>query len=49
MKVIPTAPAPRVRPLWERHELFREPHYDNSLAWRDEYDDEDNTEPEPTA
>lgn len=41
----PPAPAPRVRPLWERADLFREPQYtDGQIYGRDEDEDPDDGE-----
>jgi len=37
----------RVRPLWERHQLFREPAYDPSIALDDEDSAEDDDAPAP--
>jgi hypothetical protein len=34
----PTAATPRVRPLWERSELFREPTYDPTITLEDQDD-----------
>jgi hypothetical protein len=34
----PTVAAPRVRPLWERSELFREPTYDPAITLDDQDD-----------
>lgn len=41
----PPLQAPRVRPLWERAELFREPQYQDGTEWdaadRDSDEDDD--------
>lgn len=42
----PPLQAPRVRPLWERAELFREPQYQDNFQWdtADERSDVDDDE-----
>lgn len=46
---IPPLQAPRVRPLWERHELFREPTYDPGITLDDEDTSEEGDAPSPAA
>ncbi|WP_176742632.1 hypothetical protein [Streptomyces sp. LUP47B] len=48
----PTVAAPRVRPLWERSELFREPTYDPTITLDDQDDngsDSEDDEPRTSA
>jgi hypothetical protein len=42
----PVVQAPRVRPLWERDELFREPQYQDGALWEGEDDTDDEPSPE---
>lgn len=44
----PPLTAPRVRPLWERSELFREPAYDPAIPVEDEDNGENDDPPRPT-
>lgn len=40
----PPLKAPRVRPLWEAHKLFREPAFDPVITLDDKNTDEDTSE-----
>lgn len=37
----------RVRPLWERHKLFREPEFATDLTWNGEDDEEEEDAQQP--
>lgn len=37
---IPPAQTPRVRPLWQRHQLFHEPEYTDGTEWNSQTDDD---------
>ncbi len=45
----PIVQVPRVRPLWERDELFREPQYNHAAVWDGEDDTDDDSSPEAAA
>ncbi|KPI31384.1 hypothetical protein OV320_2600 [Actinobacteria bacterium OV320] len=39
MPTTPFIPAQRTVPVWESHQLFREPQYENGVPWTPEDDD----------